>query len=84
VIPNHPTHGRVEYRRPAEIYRGHVKLHVDERFLLKSRRLKGCAPHQIDRRTGQVGIGILQRFGIQHAAVLRVQDGVNDYRLEES
>ena len=45
VFPDHPTHGRVEYRRPTQFHSGQVKLHIDEYFLLKSRRVKRtCSP----------------------------------------
>src|SRR5208282_5192890 len=82
VIQIHPTHRRVEYRRAAQPRRGEVKLHVDESFLLKSRRLKCRAPHQIHRRAAQVPIGGLQHLGVQHAAVLRVQNRVHDHGLK--
>jgi hypothetical protein len=84
VIQNYPVNGCVEYWRAIQLRGGEVKLHVEENFLLKSRRIKGRASYNIERGAAQVRVGGLQRLGVEHGAVLRVQRGVDDYWLEET
>ena len=40
----------MHHRQPAHFLRGQMKLHADENFLLKSRRIERRAPHQLQRR----------------------------------
>src|ERR1700757_2938766 len=63
---------------------GQMKLHVDENFLLKSRRMERRALHQLQCRSAQILIRILQHFGFDHAPFLRVERCMNDHRLKVS